>query len=843
MKRIVVVCITLLVCFGAYAQNRYIFKGSVKASTGQSISDVQVILPHIKQQFVTNEHGDFEVTLPKGKHTIIFYHFSFVAQEHIVFLDRDELNMEVYLNPNVIATDTINIKQRKKLSPNEIDINTKNLDQYINPTGDGLAFIKMEAAVSSNNELSSAYSVRGGNFDENMIYVNGIQIFRPFLLRSGEQEGLSFVNSDLIESITFSAGGFDAQYGDKMSSVLSIQYKEAQEFKHSTNISLLGASVHSEGKIGKFSYIGGFRYRSNAYLLGALETQAEFQPVFRDFQSYITYRPNSKLKIAWLNNTSTNTFEMVPISRRTNFGGLSQAFQLNIFFDGKESTGFNTFFNAISLNYQLSEKVLIDFSGSHFYTLEYENFDIFGAYRLSEIETNPAATNFGESVNLLGSGSFLNHARNNLEANILNINHNGKYFGNQQQILWGTSIQNEVIYDDLSEWKYKDSASFSMPYTAQKINLYDVHKASSYLNTLRYLAYVQNNLNLFKNDTHRDLVINAGVRGQWWTFNEELLISPRISLAYQPAKKDTINGKQLSCITYRVAWGHYYQSPLYRDLRNKQGNIQEGLLAQKSLHYVGGMDYNFKLYNRPFTLKNEVYYKSLSNLIPYDVENVRIRYFGENSGSGYATGLESRVSGEFIRGLQSWMSISLMQTQEKINNNFYQEYFNEAGELIRSGFTQDTKIYDSISIPIGFVPRPTNQLYNIKLFFQDHMPKKPELKIHISLSYAAGLPFGPPNNSRYRNQLKMPPYRRVDVGFSWYIIENNRIKKNNQWEIPSNKMFSKINDLWIRFEVLNLLNINNTVSYIWVEDVFNRQYAVPNFLTQRLINLRLAMKF
>lgn len=841
-----VICLLFFGAFQVFAQDYFLLSGRVVDRDNKAIPNVQVSISGVSKIYSTDSLGEFNINLEARSNIVVtFFHLAY--QYQVIELNpKKSKDLKIVLSPLVFESDTVIVNEDKsKKTGTVVEIKTKTLKNIVSANGDGLSVVKSLASVSSNSELSSAYSVRGGNFDENLIYVNGIQVFRPFLVRSGEQEGLSFVNSDLIQSITFSAGGFQAKYGDKMSSVLDIQYKEPTEFKSSVNLSLLGFRAHTEGRIKKLSYIMGYRYRSNSYLLGTLETEGEFRPQFMDFQSYISYRPVDKLKIGYLTNVSSNVFEMVPVSRSTKFGGINNAFQLLVAYKGKERSAFNTSFNALSFDYIATDNLILKLSASHFYTLEEESFDVEGSYRLGELETSPASDNFGEINTLLGTGSFLDHARNFLTAEIFNINHDGIYIAKWGKVLWGGSYQKELIQDDIIEWEYRDSSNFTIPTNSDDIEVFNYQNNQSSLMSNRYSGYLQSNLDFFKSDNYRSLELIGGVRSQWWDYNEELLISPRASLLYSPRKSgaDSIPDEK-SNFTYRLAWGVYYQSPLYRDLRNLEGELQEGLLAQKSVHYVAGMDYDFSLWDRPFTLRNEVYYKQLSNLIPFEVENVRVRYFGENSGTGYATGVESRINGEFIKGLESWMSIAIMETKERIKDYSYFEYYNQSGEKIKNGYTLDNIATDSAEFSPGILPRPTDQRFNIKVFFQDQMPKTPQFKVHLNFVYAAGLPFSPPNSVKNRNALRMPPYRRVDVGFSWFIIEDGKKVVNKTYQdIPTNSSWRFFKDFWIRAEVFNLLNINNTISYLWVSDVFNRQYAVPNFLTQRLINIKMAASF
>lgn len=821
-------------------------KGTVVDSKNKGIGDVRVNVSNSSHFTLTDSSGNYSIkTKANDQIYVTFTLFTFQPYGEMISLKEGEiLTIKPKLQPSVLLSDTVVVKEEKIEKTAEVEIEKELLDKIVSPTDDPLGAIKSLAPVASNNELSSAYSVRGGSFDENLIYVNGIEIYRPFLIRSGQQEGLSFVNGDLVKSLKFSAGGFDAIYGDKMSSVLDIKYREAKKFGASVNLSLLGARTHIEGKIkDKFSFIMGARYKTNSYLLGTLDTEAEFQPIFFDYQSYLTYRPSKKVKFGFLGNISSNRYQMTPVSRTTNFGGLSQAYQLNVGLAGQEVNRFDAYFGALSMDVTASEKTLLKFSISAFNTSEEETFDIAGAYELGELETNPAADNFGDVNNVIGVGSFLDHTRNFLDATIINFTHNGFTDWKKGKLLWGGNFQQENFSDKLLEWKYVDSADYSIPTAPSDELILNKYLASQNdLTTERATAYLQNNWELpLKGD--RELKINTGVRGNYWSYSEQILISPRASLIYLPkARKDSSGRtKQLS---YRFSWGHYYQPPFYRELRNLQGQVMPDVKAQKSIHYVAGVDYDFHMWNSPFTWRTEAFYKHMDQLIPFEMENVRLRYFGENSGQGYAAGMETRINGEFVDDLESWFSFSLLQTEETIDNFTYTDYFNANGEKIIDGYTTDMVIADSNVVSRGSMPRPTDQRFSFKIFFQDRMPKFHAFKVHLNFIYASGLPFGPSGSVRARNVFRIPPYRRVDIGFSYNIVEEGQRRKGQQLlDIPSESFLSKFHNLWIRAEVFNLLDISNTVSYFWISDIHNRQYAVPNFLTQRLVNVRLSASF
>ena len=822
--------------------------GTLINKKGYAIEGVQVTISNSTHFTFSDSTGKFSIKTKASKRLFVaFSHLSYNSTGQEISLGEGQVQtLNLTLEPAFETTDTVEIKTKQTKKIKEVEIQAELIDKVVSPSDDALAIIKQQASVASNNELSSAYSVRGGNFDENLIYVNGIEIYRPFLIRSGQQEGLSFVNSDLVKSLTFSAGGFDAQFGDKLSSVLDIKYREPKSFKASVNASLLGGRAHIEGNVNnKFSFIMGTRYKTNSYLLGTLDTEAEYKPQFFDYQTYLTYRPTNKVKISFLGNISSNRYEMNPVSRQTNFGGINQAFQLNVGLAGQEVNRFDAFFGALNLDIQASDNVVLKFSGSAFSTSEEETFDIAGAYELGELEINQASESFGEVSSVVGTGSFLDHTRNFLDAEIFNVSHHGIMSWRPGKLLWGTSFQQEHFKDDLLEWKYVDSADYSIPTApSDEITLNKYLQSKNELTTNRINAYVQNNWELLKK-SESELYLNTGARANYWSYSKELLVSPRASLIYVPSKKTTDSTSTYKGqLSYRLAWGYYYQQPFYRELRNLQGQIMPNVKAQKSIHYVGGVDYDFNMWKVPFTWRTEAFYKQLDKLIPFEMENVKLKYFGENSGQGYAAGMETRINGEFVQDLESWFSFSLLKTEETIDNFTYTNYFNDAGEQIVFGVTDDQVITDSTVIEKGSMPRPTDQRFSFKIFFQDRMPKFHSFKVHLNFVYASGLPFGPSGNVQARNAFRIPAYRRVDIGFSYDIVENGKCRKNNKLvEVPHNHFLHVFDDLWIRAEVFNLLDISNTISYFWISDIHNRQYAIPNFLTQRLINVRLSATF
>ena len=608
-----------------------------------------------------------------------------------------EYELNVQLSSNQIRIDDVNIEDQQIRTSTFEKIDSKHVTVLPTSNSGVEDLIKTMPGVSSSNELSSQYNVRGGNYDENLVYVNGIEIYRPFLIRSGQQEGLSFVNSDLVSAIQFSAGGFAAKYGDKMSSVLDITYKKPVDFYGSATLSFLGANLHLEGSSPskKFSYLIGARKKSTKYVLNSLDTKGEYTPDFTDVQTYVNYDFSDQLSIAYLGNYSNNRYQQIPQNRSTRFGTISVPLEVRIFFEGQEIDEYETFFNALSFNWQPNSNINLNLTGSAFTTYESETFDILGQYWLYEIENDLGSDDFGEATFNRGVGSHLNHARNYLQADVFSIQHNGLFTKEDIEFRWGLKSQSEQIRDVLSEWILIDSAGFSLPHPVdnlaeeliepQSFDLENVLKAQANLKSYRHNAYIQYQQSISR------ITLNAGVRGSYWDLNEEYLVSPRASLSYRPSWRNDI--------LFRVSSGVYYQSPFYREMRNLVGELNKSLKAQKSTHFILGSDYNFSIWKRPFKLVTELYYKQLNNLIPYEIDNVRIRYYAENSAEGYAGGVDIRLNGEFVKGMESWASLSVMKTIADIENDFYTD---ENGTIKE----------------IGYYARPADQRVNFSLFFR-----------------------------------------------------------------------------------------------------------------------------
>jgi hypothetical protein len=822
------ISVLVFISFAVSAQNTAVVFGKITDTDGAPVENVTIsILGSPQAPVYSNEKGLFEYTVPSNTEiTIVFSSINYNQFQEKLNLSngqRKELNHAMIFKNNIGVVEITGDGRYQEITR----IDPVNITHIPTASQDFNAILFTLPGVSSRNELSSSYSVRGGNFDENLVYVNGIEVYRPFLTRSGQQEGLSFINPDMVSSVVFSAGGFEAKYGDKMSSVLDVQYRQPRKFAGTASGSLLGSNLHLEGSSSnyRFTWTVGARYKTNKYLLSKTDTKAEYKPLFSDVQAYTTYDLNPNWQLDFLGNYASNRYQVVPQSRETDFGTFNQALRFRVYFDGQELDRFTTMLGALSANYRSDdEKATLKFIGSTFKSKESEAFDIQGQYFIDELESDFGKSNFGDVIGNKGVGTYLNHARTNLDATVYSAEHKGTYSVNRNMVtLWGVKYSHEEINDKLSEWKYVDSAGFSMPITnPQDIVLQDVIKQKINIASDRVSGYLQTNLTKEFNDTSF-LSATIGVRASYWTLNKQPLVGPRATFGYKPHwKKDFL---------FKFSTGYYYQPPFYRELRDDQGNINYNLKAQTSIHFVLCSDYNFTSWRRPFKFIAEAYYKYLDNLVPYDIDNVRIRYSAKNNARGYARGIDLKVNGEFIKGLESWASVSLSQTKEDIKDDFYYSYVTDTNKV-----TSVVTKTDSTRVEPGYIPRPTDQLITFAIFFQDQIPNYPDFKVHLNLLYGSGIPFGPPGSPKYLQTHRMSPYRRVDIGFSYQPLKENR-------EIKPKSPTRFLKSVWISLEVFNLLGINNTVSYLWVEDVSNRQWAIPNYLTSRQLNLRLIAKF
>ncbi|MDA3779902.1 MAG: carboxypeptidase-like regulatory domain-containing protein [Bacteroidales bacterium] len=797
-----------------YAQETAIITGNIQDTNGNVISYANIKLKGSTIGTTSNIKGDFKLLVPIRKsYTIQISYIGYKAKEIQIAFSELNNGKTIYLKPSLNEISEVSVTGTNNQMSNLIKIEKKAIERLPNMSGNIETVIKSMPGVASNNELSSQYSVRGGSFDENLIYVNDIQVYRPFLIRAGKQEGLSFVNSDMVSSIKFSAGGFAAQYGDKMSSVLDIKYNKPTEFSGKVSMSMLGASVHFEDAInGKLTYNTGFRYKTSKYILNSLDVEGNYNPEFYDLQTFITYKVNTKLRIEVLGNYGLNKYNFTPQNRETTFGTVQDALSLNIYYDGNELDKFETYLGSISANYVPNEKLSLKFIASSFNTQEAETYDILGQYYLNELDKSMSSDTYGDSIMNIGVGSFLNHARNYLTANVHSFSHKGGYYTRNNKLQWGIKYNYESIDDKIREWDMVDSAGYSLPYNNTDISLYNSSRANNLIKSNRITAFVQNTFH--RSYINSDIYYNTGIRFHYWDFNNEIDISPRVSILIEPKIHNNIK--------FRLATGYYYQPPFYKEIKNPEGVINRNIKSQRSIHFVFGTDYIFKAWDRPFKFTTELYYKTFSNLIPYKIDNVRIQYSAENKAKGYATGIDMKLNGEFVKGIESWASLSIMRTREDILND---QYTNSEGEIIKP----------------GYYPRPTDQLLNFSMYFQDYIPNNPSYKMNLSLHYGSRLPFSAPNTDRYDLTYKMPPYRRVDIGFSKILIDKDS-------DFNKNNLLKHFKSAWVSLEIFNLLDINNTISYLWIKTLQNQegesgQYAVPNYLTSRRINIKLTAKF
>lgn len=823
-----------------FSQEKATVKGTLVNESNKPVQGVNVSVFGQPGGVATRVDGSFELKVNASEPIEVVFSFIGYKTERIPMqLSPGEvkiMNQILKVSETSLPAVEVRDEQYKRTSFTRID--PKTVGQIPSVSGSFEAVLKTMPGVVSNNELSSQYSVRGGNYDENLVYVNDIEIYRPFLVRSGQQEGLSFINSDLVSGINFSAGGFEAAYGDKLSSVLDIKYKKPTAFAGSAYASLLGGGFHLEGanKKKNLGYLLGVRYKSNSYLFKSLETKGEYKPVFADIQTLVNWEIDEKNELSFLGNFSLNKYQIIPENRETEFGTINQALRLTIYFDGQEVDRYETYTGAITYTHTPSDSLRLKLIASSYKSFESESFDIQGQYYIDELEKDIGSEDFGEVAFNRGIGTFLEHARNDLEATVYSLDHKAVYDLKNKQLQWGVRYQHEIIDDLLSEWQYIDSAEFSLPHPQgtiggngdpnQEILLQEVIKTNESLSSNRYSGYLMNSWYL---GTKNRYTINVGVRANYWDLNEEIVVSPRASITYDPDWKKNI--------TFRFATGLYYQPPFYRELRDLEGNVNTDVKAQRSIHFIGGMEYVFLTWGREFKLVTEAYYKKLDNLVPYKIDNLRIRYFAENSSHGYATGVDLRLNGEFVQGIESWASVSFLKTEEDIENDDYYTYYNSDGEVIVPGYTYNNEVTDSTLNSPGYIPRPTDQRFTFSLFFQDYLPKFPSYRMNMTLVYGTGLPFGPPGKDRYKDVYRFPSYRRVDIGFSKILIDEDSHKKYRV------KFANTFKHLSLGIEIFNLLQVNNTVSYLWVTDVTARRYAVPNYLSARTINVKLNARF
>jgi hypothetical protein len=798
------------------AQVETYVQGTVRNGNGQRIPSVNIRIVNEFFGTMTNDSGFYRLKIPAYKHLI--FQYSCIGYQSAV--------QSVQVNPGQRATVDVVLPLIIQTMPevsisSDIDrvssltrINIKDYDQLPNPSGNFESLIKTLPGVSSSNELSSQYSVRGGNFDENLVYVNDVEIVRPFLIRSGQQEGLSFINADMVQSVKFSAGGFEARYGDKMSSVLDVTYRKPTEnHAFAVNYGLLGGGVTAEGLStnGRFSHITGVRYKSSRYLLNTLDDKGSYNPSFFDIQSLIAYQPNKTIDFNFLGNFARNDYQFIPQSRNTTFGTIQQVYNLKIYYDGQEVDRYRSALGSLTMNYHPANNLLLKFITSGYSSYEQETFDIDGQYSISELDNTAGSTTNNDSLLNLGVGGMLNHGRNFVWANSWTTSHIGSIILYRNLIRWSVEYKLQSIEDKLNEWSIIDSAGYMAPYSPTSINVSDYANAHNKILTSRITGFLQDTWQF--DALKSKCTLSGGMRFGYWDYNRELVFSPRFRLTVMPDWTHDV--------VFHFATGVYYQPPVYKEMRDFQGVLNPNIKSQRSIHLVAGSDYNLTMWDRPFKFTTEVYYKFLSNLIPYKVDNMRIQYTAQNNAVGFAKGIDMKLNGEFVPGMESWASLSVMNTMENITNDFY---IDASGKRVEP----------------GYYPRPTDQRVMFSMFFQDYLPTNPTLQVHTTLVYGSPTQTSSPYSKRFDQTFPIGPYQRVDIGFSKILRKEGKVDNIT--------MFHKLREFIVSVEIFNLLDISNTASYLWIRTVSNQEnvpnvFGVPNYLTSRRLNVKASMKF
>jgi len=817
-----------------YAQNTATVQGVIRDAQNIPVEHVVVLSKQTNNTAISNEKGKYQIEIPAEVEVQL--HFRHISYSDTVVTvkgtPKEHLNVDIILFSKGSQLEEVRIT--KTYNDGYIRVDPKLTVSMPSPTGGAEGLIKMLPGVSSVNELSAQYNVRGGNYDENSIFVNDISIYRPFLVRNGNQEGLSFVNLDLTQSVKFSSGGFPAQYGDKMSSVMDVEYKKPKQLGGSFMLSFLGTSAHIEGcaKNKKknrdvFTYLVGVRYKTNSYLLKSMETKGDYKPNFFDTQMLLGWNISEKFEIGLLGNFSINKYLFIPSDRTTRFGTIEDLKQFKVYFDGQEVDKYESYLGGLTFAYRPNLKNQLRLIFSSYYAKESETYDIQSQYWLSDIEADLGSDSkdIGKEVSVVAVGTSIDHARNYMNFLVSAADIRGEHYSQYHLFSWGIKVQNEQIKDNIRQWHLSDSAGYSLPYfpgipsdtTLPDFNPHPLElgefnflKASHSINTIRVTGFLQDTWKI-DDEINPRFTLNGGVRFHYWSYNNEFNASPRLSLLYKPRWKHEW--------LFWLKTGVYYQAPFYRELRNRQGVLNPKIKSQFSYQIILASEYNFKIWNRPFKLTMEAYYRYMDNLISYYVDNIQIVYSGKNDAKGFAAGFDARFSGELLEGLESWLAISFMGTMDK----YLHPYINYKGE------SEDPT----------YKRRPTDQRFALNLFFQDHIPGFRPLRVHLNFVYSTGLPLWNPDKVRTKeNTLRMKDYFRVDIGFSYIFFEQSRDRFKNK-----SKFARAIKNAGIYFEVFNLLGNTNVSSYMWIKDTKNQYWAIPNYLTPRLINLKFAIEF
>ncbi|MBP6024212.1 TonB-dependent receptor [Ferruginibacter sp.] len=832
--RVFLALVTTLFFLTATAQKKTaLVSGRVIDDNENPLQKVSVVILGKSTGTITSDSGSFTIKVPAGKaFALIFSYAGYKdVQKNFYLSDGEAETTIIKMEKDGKVLETITVTDdNQRTQTGLIKINPKTALTLPSTIGGVEGLIKI--LVGSNNELTSQYSVRGGNYDENLMYINDFEIFRPYLVRSGQQEGLSFINPELAKNVSFYNGGFQAKYGDKMSSVLDIQYKKPKAFGGTVYVSLLEQGVHLEGasKKGNVTYLLGIRNKSNRNLLSSQETVGAYIPASSDVQAFVTYKVSEKLQLEFLGNYSVSKFTLYPQSAQKTTSVFSPLFTANlgldIYFEGKEQDGYKTSLLGLSMLYNPTKKLKLKWMLSRFSNKENENFDIAGAYLFGDRDFDKSSSSFGQIINPLGAGYYQNYGRNTLDIAVYNASLKGSIDKGKHFIQFGNSIEQTNINDKLNEWEYQDSAGYSLPHNPANLNLFKVLKSTADLSIQKFSGYVQDNIRL--GNTTKDITLQAGIRYNYNSLNKEFLVSPRMQLSFKPQwKKDVV---------LKFAAGAYNQPPFYRELRKYDGTLNTAVKAQKSYQFVAGMDYNFKgPQSRPFRITTEAYYKSLRDVDVYDIDNVKIRYAGNNNAKAYATGIEARLFGELVKDAESWLSIGFMRTREDLKNDFYYQYKNAAGEIITAQST-DQVVKDSMQTEVGFVRRPTDRLITVGLYLEDYLPTNKNFKVHLNMLYGSNMSHNIPNSVRYRNGLIIDPYIRIDMGFSAQLLSEKQARR-------SHSPFKDFENIWASFEVFNLIDRPNTISYQLIKDFANNVYSIPNRLTPRLVNFKVVARF
>lgn len=791
LKLFILQIICLCAFVSAQAQT-FTLSGRVIDENNDPVEFASVSCPKQGKMTMTSLKGDYSLQLQSADSVEIrFSMIGYKTKVRTLRRPRGKQTMQVVLHSSDNALSEVTITGKRIETEQTQELSKEHLKSMPSTTGNAVEeMIQSQAGVSTHSELSSQYNVRGGSFDENSVYINNVEIFRPFLVRSGQQEGISVINPDMVEKIGFSTGGYEARYGDKMSSALNIEYRRPKRFEASATASMLGASAFVGMSNKKFSWSNGLRYKTTKYLLGSMDTKGEYQPTFIDYQTYLTYSPNKRWDIKFLGNISDNHYNFTPEDRETNFGTMENVKAFKVYFDGQEKDVFRTFFGSLGITRKFNENTSLSLIASAFNTREQEKYDIQGQYWLTQTETSEN----------LGVGTYFQHTRNYLKAHVESAKLLFKAKQKKHNIEAAFTYKWEHIEENSVEYEMRDSSKYSIPHTGKDLYMIYSMRAKNTLTANRVEAYAQDTYRFTGSEGKTLYTLNYGLRLAYWSFTKETILSPRLSLGIIPAFNENI--------TMRFATGLYYQAPFFKEIRDTTttngityASLNRKAKSQRSIHFIAGFDYRFKMNNRPFKFTAEAYYKALGNLVPYSVNNVKVVYYGDNMCSGHAAGLDLKLFGEFVPGTDSWVSLSLMNTSMKLNGK---------------------------SIPL-----PTDQRYAVNLFFTDYFPGTTRWKMSLKLALADGLPFSAPHRELESNVFRAPAYKRADVGLNYRIIDNSdRHKKRNP-----------IRNLWVGAECLNLFGINNVNSYYWITDVTGQQYAVPNYLTGRQINVKLSVDF